>query len=124
MNSAVSDLQPELELRLQAARSVNADAVQELCGLLRGRGWATARDLRALRPAWTERFIRAVANASKGHVISGQQGYALTGERPRGEGEHAASWMEHQANEMRQRAVEIRRVLHRYPMPQPQRLQP
>lgn len=83
MSVAVSDLQPELALRMRGARSVCEDSVNELCGLLRGRGWVTRRELERLRPQWKDgegRFIRELAEASNGAVISwpGSPGYRLT----------------------------------------------
>lgn len=85
-----ADVQAELNLRTRHARcTVCADAVNELCGLLRGRGWVTARELIRLRPNWTERFIRSLAHKSneglpKGElrVVSGPgtPGYGLSDE--------------------------------------------
>ena len=108
------DCQPELNLRLKAARAVNIDSVAELCGLLRGRGWMTAKDVQTLRPAWGERFIRLLANAAGGSVLSypGSPGSRLTAEASAEERERAVAKLRHQAREMGERASAIARVHH------------
>ncbi len=113
---ASADFQPELNLRLRAARGVNADAIAELCGLLRGRGWVKARTLRRLRPAWTERHIRALASASGGRVISGPgtPGYRLAAEIADAELEaiaHAGRSQLSQGRHMARRGVAILRFV-------------
>lgn len=114
--------QAELSLRLKAARGVNRDSIEELCGLLQGRGWVTARDLRRLRPLWQDRFIRLLANAAGGRVLSypGSPGYRLTGEASAEERECAVAKLRHQAREMGERASAIARQHHG---PQPRRFE-
>jgi len=113
--NALSDFQPELNLRAQAACKVNADAVHELCGLLRGRGWVTARQLRELRPEWTERFIRALASASGTRVVSGPgtPGYILaegiTDEQLE-QLQHAGRSMVSQGRDMARRGIRFLRL--------------
>ncbi len=107
--------QAELQLRLKAARAVHKDSVAELCELLRGRGWRTARDLRRLRPQWSERFVRLLAGAAGGAVISfpGSPGYRLTAELTAAEIpelEHAAAALLAQAREMARRGIRYRRL--------------
>ncbi len=106
--------QAELNLRTRAARAVNRDSVEELCQLLRHRGWMTVAHLRRLRPEWSERFIRALANASKGRVLSypGSPGYRITIEASAEEREAAVAKFRHQATEMGERANAIARVHH------------
>lgn len=45
---------------------------------LSGRGWLTYKRLRGLFPKWSDRYVRALAEAAGGRIISGQKGYALT----------------------------------------------
>lgn len=115
MSISPSDCQAELNLRTKAV--VTHDAVAELRGLLRGRGWVTAAELRGLRPKWSERFIRLLANASFGRVLSwpGSPGYRLTIEASAEEREEAVAKLRHQALEMGERASAIARVHHACP---------
>ncbi len=113
MTTLPSFCQPELNLRLKAARGVNRDSVAELCGLLRGRGWVTARALQALRPEWTERFIRALAKWSEGRVISGpgMPGYCLSEEVSDADLRRAANTLISQGKEMEERGIVYRHLL-------------
>jgi hypothetical protein len=74
--------QAELNLRTKAARGVNRDSVEELCQLLRGRGWTAAREIMRLRPEWNERFIRLLVRGAERRIMSypGSPGYRLTAE--------------------------------------------
>jgi hypothetical protein len=106
-----SDLQPELALRERAQIDDASLAVNELCGLLRGRGWLMARELMALRPGWTERAIRAIASASGGRVVSGpgMPGYCLHDEVALDEMEHAGRSLISQGRTMMRRGIEFLR---------------
>lgn len=109
---------PELPLRLKAAgKQVTETDIAELCGLLRGRGWMSAEQIHSLRPKWGERFIRKLANASRGQVLSwpGSPGYRLTVEGSALEREEAIAKLRHQAVEMGARASDIARVHHTCP---------
>lgn len=75
--------------------------------LLAGQGWKPAKWF-----PWDERTVRAVAAASKGSIISGQKGYALTDQASIAEVQHAADWLRHQSKAMAQRALEIERAMH------------
>ena len=106
--------QAELNLRRKAAKAVNKDSVEEFCQLLRGRGgWMTARDVRRLRPLWTERFIRLLASASAGRVVSGPglPGYMLTSEAAGEVLEHAANALVAQGKLMEESGIAYRRIL-------------
>ncbi len=93
-------------------RPVEGDArVDELIRLLADRGWTTGREIR-IAQGWDERTIRALAAASDGQILSGQQGYKLTRQATPEEMQHATSWLESQAKEMSQRAGAIRRRWH------------
>ena len=83
-----------------------------LLDALSGHGWRSAKDLAAALDT-DDRTIRAIAAASDGRVISGQQGYHLTRTASVEEVNHAAAWLEHQADQMRKRAYAIRQNLHR-----------
>lgn len=111
----IADCQPELNLREKAARAVNRDSVEELCQLLRGRGWMKAADLSRLRPQWNERFIRLLANASEGRVLSypGSPGYRLTEEvsqEDSGMIDHASAALIAQGRDMWRRGIRFRRI--------------
>lgn len=88
-----------------------ADRVPALIQALSGRGWVKGRDLSRLLDC-DDRTIRAIANASDGRIISGQQGYCLVECASVAEANHAAAWLEHQAAAMKRRAYAIRRAMH------------
>lgn len=66
--------------------------------------WATAKELSLLG---SDRQLRAIANASKGRIISGQKGYKLTQVSTADEIKHACNRLRHQARQMMDRANEI-----------------
>jgi len=80
--------------------------------ILPGNGWLTSGQIQALT-GWPERYVRALANASGGRVLSypGSPGYKLTKEATKEEVD-AADILGHQANEMRRRLIEIRMVFY------------
>lgn len=83
----------------------------QLAVWLRGKGWQTAAAIeRAL--GFDDRYMRRIANASRGHVISGQEGYRLTLEASLPEIDHARNALLSQARDMERRAIEIDRVRH------------
>lgn len=82
-----------------------------LIGHLAGRGWRTARDLKS--EGFNDRELRALANASKGEVISGQRGYCLLREATIPEAQRAADWLRHQGKEMIRRGNDIEQAMHR-----------
>lgn len=85
--------------------------VAALTRRLLGAGWQTAKVLRA--DGYQDRALRAIANASKGRIVSGQRGYCLIEEATVDEARHAASWLRHQAEAMLARAADIERAMHR-----------
>lgn len=99
------------ELSLATVPEIASDEVATLLSGLDGRGWMSARQISA-ELGWSDRKIRAVANASEGQVISGQSGYRLAREASMDEIQHAAGWLEHQAREMGRRAGQIRSAAH------------
>lgn len=72
------------------------------------RRWRQTRQRAALA-----RHQQAIAAASGGRILSGQRGYILIEEATVEEANHAASWLEHQAAAMQQRARDIRRAMHK-----------
>lgn len=93
--------------------------VDLLLSVLSGNGWLKANQIAEqifVRKGlhWQERYIRAVAHASKGSVISypGSPGYKITTEATIKEIQAASACLRHQANEMTRRATEIDRVYH------------
>ena|ERR1700754_4887293 len=101
------------ELIKQQAPAVSEQDVTALINALRGKGWVKAKDLLK----WTERELRAIANASKGQIISGQHGYRLTSEASLEEIGHASRWLKNQGKAMIRRALEIDLVSHRRNLP-------
>ena len=92
----------------RAPRVTDVD-VAELSQLLDRQNWQSAHEVRLLL-GWNLRTIRAVANASKGQIISGQQGYKLTLEASDDEVRVATRRLQHQAGEMQRRSIAILRV--------------
>ena len=114
MNAA----QTEIGLRLPAP-AVSETDVDLLCSsiwtaseILTNSHWVTARVLENY--GYTDRELRAIAEASNGRIISGQRGYALMSECTPEEIDRAASWLESQAKKMLARATAIRRRFHGY----------
>lgn len=103
------------ELFKERDKNVTATDISILVSILHGKGWVKSNRLTHLVQQhglkWSDRKIRAIAHASKGHIISGQKGYKLTAEATRDEIEHAANWLRHQAREMNARADEIKNIL-------------
>jgi hypothetical protein len=95
----------------KAPKVLDSD-VAKVLQILVGNGWLTSGQIQALT-GWHERYVRAVANASRGRVLSypGSPGYKLTIEAAKEEVD-AADILGHQANEMRRRLIEIRNVFY------------
>ncbi len=104
----------QLELIQSAAPAVSAMDLDWMLCELRGHGWRLASDLGAKSEA-AKRKLRAIAKASKGEIISGQNGYRLTREANQAEYLHARDWMNSQAEEMKSRVIEIDNVWRRRP---------
>lgn len=100
------------DLPLAAAPDIASDELRALLALLVGRGWVLARQICDEMPGWSDRKIRALANASEGQVISGQLGYILVIEATLEEVNRFANAMRHQASEMDRRAGQALRVAH------------
>lgn len=121
------ETQPELIDEKEKGRGVSPEQVTLLLRLLRGRDWQKAAQITALvyldtiaslgtanAQRWTDRFVRMVASASEGQVISypGSPGYKLTAEATIAEIQAAAKVLRHQAEQMQERALQIDRVYH------------
>lgn len=74
--------------------------------------WMTAKALHA-ETGTDDRKLRAIANQSKGAIISGQKGYRLTAKASITEVAHASAWLRHPGVEMIERSVEIERFYHK-----------
>ncbi len=100
--------QPEL---FKAPKRPRSEEVEQLCGLLQGNGWMPGSLIRHTLP-WSERKVRAVANAANGRVMSfpGSPGYRLTVEASSEERDEAVAKLLHQSGEMIDRAGAIGRV--------------
>jgi hypothetical protein len=90
--------------------------VERFVAWLAGRGWVTAAMVHEALD-WSDRDVRALAEASDGRVISGQKGYKLTREANPDEANQAADWLKNQAAKMTARAVKIQRVFHAHHLP-------
>jgi|SRR5581483_3896739 len=80
------------------------------------RGWVKSQQLGAITEK-QKRTLRAVAAASRGHIISGQGGYRLNFEATADENRVAVTWFKHQIEQMRLRVIEIERVYHSKEIP-------
>lgn len=105
--------QAELPYQLQDTQD-QAEVDSLLILLASIRGWVSAKSLTAITGN-NERKIRALASASKGRVLSapGSPGYTHTRSATPAEVDHYTSALLRQADDMRQRAIDIRRVFYR-----------
>lgn len=94
-----------------AAPRTDESEVEALCEWLRGRGWVSAQII-AANFRWSDRKIRALASASQGRIMSGQEGYKLTIEGHFDEVHRAAGWLISQGKDMIRRGISIRRRYH------------
>ncbi|MCX8156183.1 MAG: hypothetical protein N3J91_07035 [Verrucomicrobiae bacterium] len=74
---------------------------------------ALCRELGLPPTEHNKRWLRLLAENSDGQIISGQLGYRLTTKASLQEIEESATWLEHQARRMADRARAIRRRAHR-----------
>ena len=104
-------LQPNL---FQSRRpAVSETDVAQLVSALRGNGWRLRRDLeRGL--GWTERKIRAVAEASHGEILGSDLGYRLTIEASCTEIEAWDARFAGQIQAMQARRAAVRKVRNRH----------
>lgn len=106
-------MKTELGLSIAAPTVSQAD-VDRVREMLAGIGWQRGANLCGALGI-DDRTLRAIAEASDGAIISGQQGYRhFDRSTPIGEADRAASWLESQARKMILRASSIRRRIHRY----------
>lgn len=82
--------------------TVTQDDVENFVEHLAGKGWVFARELRA-QLGLNDRHVRALAEGSKGRVLSGQQGYRLTAEATKDELERCINRQLAQASKTRAR---------------------
>lgn len=102
----------ELPLFVQRQKQVKGFELLLMKQALDCRGWVLIRDLQKTLK-WPRRKFQAIANASKGTIVSGQKGYALLSALAWNEAAHAAAWLDHQAEAMKRRAAEIRLELNK-----------
>lgn len=88
---------------------VTKEDVENFVETLAGKGWVFARSLRATFGI-KDRHARALAEASKGRVLSGNRGYKLTADASKEEREESLRRLNNQANRMWARSVQIQRV--------------
>ena len=106
---------PAPRKRGRGPKIVQGEVDAFICALYR-RGWVRASALGATSEK-QKRILRAVAAASKGHIISGQGGYRLAFEATADEHRKFVSWFKAQEDQMRQRRVDAERVYHRKEVP-------
>jgi len=102
-----------MQLNLLAAKADSdlASRYQErvLAYLEHSKSWKLRRDICQSFPGLTDRALREIASNSKGRILSGQSGYILIEYATNEEIDRAEAWLLSQANQMKERAVEIRR---------------
>jgi hypothetical protein len=115
----MADLQLALDFARRPVRTADDDAAA-LILWLRGRSRTKAADIAAaLGPDWTDRRVRAAAEAARGRVLAspGTAGYILTREATPEDRESAIRALRSQARAMIARSLAISRV-HRATVPQ------
>jgi hypothetical protein len=84
--------------------------------LLAGRKWITAAEIlkEIGRPVneGNKRWVRAMAEASRGRIAGGQHGYRLVKEMTAEEYGHWRNWMNHQSEVMKRRVIEGDKVFY------------
>jgi hypothetical protein len=107
----------QLELLAPKTPDVSEGEKQQVIGVLEGKGWLTANQVLTIlglpRTETKRRWLRSVANASEGFILSypGAPGYKMTTEANPLEVARAGV-LNHQANAMRRRLVQIEHVYH------------
>lgn len=89
--------------------AVTEEDVDDFLDHLAGRGWVKARKLKA-DLGINDRHARALAEASRGRVISGNRGYKLTAEATAEERNECLHRLRNQADRMQARSSIIERV--------------
>jgi hypothetical protein len=108
--------QPELDLfsSRKTARTSPQDDASYLRLHLRGRGWVCSGDL-GRELSWSDRRIRAAAEAADGEILSGpgSPGYILTREASADDRDRIIAALRSQGRLMLRRSLRIARVHHR-----------
>jgi hypothetical protein len=104
---------PQLEM-FSPAHPPTRQEVDWLVERLSGAGWRTAAEILAdaglAATDARKRRLRQLADRSGGRIGGGQLGYKLVSEMTREEFEHTRRWLNHQAEEMKRRVIEMDRV--------------
>jgi hypothetical protein len=108
--------QLELGFRQSAPTVDKADLAQLLHQLTIAPSWMQASHLTALT-GFSDRKLRALANASGGQIISSPRGYRLTRHATIEEISRCTATLRSQANAMTDRAIQIDRVYHGHATP-------
>ncbi|MFZ4764908.1 MAG: hypothetical protein ACOYMN_08120 [Roseimicrobium sp.] len=96
-----------------AAQDRVAEDIALLTNILRDSDWVTAASIReGWMPHWPDRYVRLLAAASDGAILSGQKGYKLTLECTPEEVRLATNWLRSQARQMITRSLAIARKFH------------
>jgi len=90
--------------------------IEWLVGVLAGRDWLLAKEILKLASKEVtdhhKRWLRRLADKSKGRIGGGQKGYKLITQMTAGEYQHWRNWMNHQADDMKRRIIEADRVFY------------
>lgn len=107
----------QLELGFgRKAKGVDAGAVAELIAFLETRrGWVLAREIPGGETESGRRRLRAIAKASKGEIIGGDEGYNLTRRVAASEFHESRARLAHMRDDLDQRLADLDRVFHRCP---------
>ena len=85
---------------------VDAAEVDRLILWLSGRGWVRRSEIER-QTDWDDRRLRALAEASNGHILSGQRGYRLTCQATPGERDECLARLRGQRDAMSRRIKNI-----------------
>lgn len=86
--------------------TVSETDIRTIISVLAGQNWLAASALQSIT-GFDDRRVRAIAEASKGQVISSRYGYRLTREADQGEVLRCQRTLRSQARRMNRRAREI-----------------
>ncbi len=112
---------PDAQIHFDLATSggkpvVDGREVDAFIRWLSGKGWITRREIES-RTSWNDRRQRTLAEASAGHILSGQRGYRLTCQATPEERDECLRRLRGQRNAMARRIKDIFNVHLRNKIP-------
>lgn len=109
----------QLELAFTTKKGANAPSADEVAELIafleRCEGWVFARAIPGGQTESGRRRLRALARASKGEIIGGDEGYNLTRRVGASEFHESRARLAKMRDDMSARISELDRVFHRNP---------